>query len=128
MSEETAVPVTAQTKYRGVAIYFDGQERIVPPLSVRQFRDHLELLTEPVGEVSPTNAVDRMTKFIPVIGMALRRNYPDLSDDYLLDALDLKTFVEALLAVQTASGMKVGKPGEAPPVAAKSTGAGSTAL
>lgn len=106
-----------QVKYRGIPVYFEGREWIVPPLSVRQFRDSIELLTEPVGEVTAANAVDRMTKFVPVIGMALRRNYPELTDEMLLDALDLRTFVETLLAVQKASGMKVGKPGEAPPVA-----------
>jgi hypothetical protein len=108
-------------------VFFDGQEYVVPPLSVRQFRDNLKLLTEPVGEVTPENAVERMNKFVPVIGMALRRNYPDLTDDHLLDALDLGTFIQALLAVQKASGMKAGAPGEALPVAAPSTGAGSTA-
>lgn len=116
-----------ETKYRGVPVYFDGQERIVPPLSVRQFRDNLELITEPVGEVTPENAVERMGKFVPLIGKALRRNYPEMTDEYLLDALDLRTFVEALVAVQSASGLKAAKPGEAPPVAVRSIGAGSTA-
>jgi len=114
-------------KYRGVPVFFDGREFIVPPLSVRQFRDNLALLTEPIGELTAENAVQRMNKFVPVIGMALRRNYPELSDEHLFDALDLSTFVEALVAVQKASGMKAGAPGEAHPVAARSTGAGSTA-
>lgn len=120
-------PVTPPVKYRGVAVFFDGQEYIVPPLSVRQFRDNLKLLTEPVGEVTGENAVERMTKFIPVIGLALRRNYPELTDDRLWDLLDLNTFIQALLAVHKASGMKERAPGEERPVAARSIGAGSTA-
>lgn len=101
-----------QVKYRGVPVFFDGREWIVPPLSVRQFRDNLALLTQPIGEVTPENAVERMDKFVPIIGMALRRNYPDVTDGWLLDALDLRTFVEATLAMQTASGMKAAQPGE----------------
>jgi hypothetical protein len=113
------VPIVEQAKYRGVPVYFDGKEWIVPPLSVRQFRDNLALLTEPVGEVNPANAIDRMNKFVPVVGLALRRNYPEVTDEYLLDALDLRTFFEVLVAVQKASGLKVATPGEAAPVAAK---------
>jgi hypothetical protein len=116
-----------EPKHRGVSVYLAGQELVVPPLSVRQFRDNIAILTRSVGEVTPENIADRMGQFVPIIGMALRRNYPEITDEYLLDALDLKTFVDFTLAVQSASGMKVGKPGEASPVAAKSTGAGSTA-
>lgn len=113
MSSETIV------KFRGVTVYFDGQEWIVPPLSVRQFRDNLELLTMPVGEITPANAVERMNKFVPVIGLALRRNYPELTDERLLDALDLATFAEVVRAVQAASGMKrVTALGGAPPATA----------
>jgi len=107
-----------EVKYRGIAVFFDGREWIVPPLSVRQFRDNIKLLTEPVGEVNPDNAVERMSRFVPVIGMALRRNYPDVTDDHLLDALDISTFGEVMRAVQAASGMKVARPGEARPATA----------
>jgi hypothetical protein len=105
-----------EPKFRGIPVYFNGREYIVPPLSVRQFRDNLDILTEPAGEVTSANLVERMSKFVPVIGMALRRNYPDMKDEDLLDLLDLNTFVDAMLAVQRASGMKEVKPGEARPV------------
>jgi hypothetical protein len=111
------VPIPEQTKYRGIAIYFDGREWIVPPLSVRQFRDNLALLTEAIGEVTAANAAERMSKFVPVIGMALRRNYPEVKDEELLDMLDLATFVQTFVAVQKASGMKVPKSGEERPAA-----------
>lgn len=91
----------------------------MPPLSVRQFRENLQLLTEPLGEITAENTAERMGKFVPVIGMALRRNYPDLTDEYLQDALDLRTFIETVTAVQRASGMKAAAPGEASPVAVK---------
>jgi hypothetical protein len=32
-------------KFRGIPVYFDGKERILPSLSVRQFRDNVALLT-----------------------------------------------------------------------------------
>lgn len=115
----TLTETSSQIKFRGIPVYFDGQEWIVPPLSVRQFRDNLDLLTQPLGEITPENTVERMNRFVPVIGMALRRNYPGVTDEHLLDALDLRTFIEAVTAVQKASGMKVSAPGEAVPVAVK---------
>jgi hypothetical protein len=116
-----------QPKYRGIPVFLDGRELIVPALSVRQFRDNIGLLVEPIGEVKPENVAERIGKFMPIIGMALRRNYPDLTDDTLLDMIDLDSFPEIIRAVQAASGMKAVRPGEAQPAAARSTGAGSTA-
>jgi hypothetical protein len=119
--------VSEETKYRGIAIFLGSREYVVPALSVRHYRDHFDLLIEPVGKVTPANFSEKIDKFLPIIGMALRRNYPDLTDEELLDALDLVTFFEALRAVQKASGMTEAKPGEAVPVAEESTGANSTA-
>jgi hypothetical protein len=104
-------------KYRGVAIWMDGKEWIVPALSVRQFRDNYAKLTTPVGEVSNENVQEQFDRFVPIIGLALRRNYPELSDEKLFDMLDLSTFKEAIYAVQAASGLRAKEAGEATPAA-----------
>lgn len=105
------------TKYPGVPFQMDGQEYVIPSLSLRQFQDNYELLTAPVGELTAGSIQAQFSRFVPVIGMAIRRNYPEISDDALMDLLDLGSFRDALLAVQAASGMKPAKPGEAAPAA-----------
>jgi hypothetical protein len=110
MSEEKK-----ELKFRGIPVFFDGQEWIIPSLSVRQFRDNLDLLSEVVERTSTGDrkqVVAMMNALIPVIGLALRRNYPDVTDDQLFDVLDISTFSQAIRAVQGASGMKEARPGE----------------
>jgi hypothetical protein len=109
MSEKT------ELKFRGVPVFFDGQDWIVPSLSVRQFRENLDLLSTVVERTSagdPKQIVAMMNDLVPVIGLAIRRNYPEITDDHLFDVLDISTFTQAIRAVQGASGMKEAQPGE----------------
>jgi hypothetical protein len=103
-------------KYEGVPVYLDGREYIVPSLSVRQFREHYAKLTAPqaAGETVAQFLEDR----IPIICAALRRNYPGVTEDQLLDIIDLGSFDVITKAIQAASGMKRVKPGESTPAAA----------
>lgn len=125
-----------QLKYRGVPVFIAGRELIVPSLSVRQFSENMNLLMDP--GISPQDLTaafaasdhaaiaelrgkieERMNKLVPVIGLAIRRNYPEITDEELFDMLDLDSFAEVLKVVQAASGMKQVKPGESQPVAAQ---------
>lgn len=103
-------------KYKGVAVFMDGKEWIVPSLSVRQFRDNFEKLTKDMGELSAGNFAEKLTELMPIIKMALNRNYPELSEDQILDMLDLSTFPTVIQAIAAASGMRKAEPGESDPV------------
>jgi hypothetical protein len=90
-------------KYLGVPVHLNGQNYYIPSLSTRDFRAHYAELSAPVKEgEEPGEAFDR---FIPVIGKAIRRNYPDVTDEQLGEWLDLYTFGQAMKAVQAASGL-----------------------
>lgn len=115
-----------ETKFRGVPVYMGGREYIVPSLSTRQFRQHYKLLTEPVSGQGEDLVHNTYERFIPLIGMAMRRNYPEINDDDLYDLLDLETFREVVAAIQNASGLRTVREGEAVPVARTSTGESST--
>lgn len=124
----------SQLKYRGVPVFIAGRELIVPSLSVRQFNEHMALLMDPgvsqdellaaisAGDQDKITELrhkieERMNRLVPVVGLAIRRNYPEITDEELFDILDLDSFAEVLRAVQSASGMKRVKPGELQPVA-----------
>lgn len=97
-------------KYLGVPVYLNGQNYYIPSLSTRDFRANYEALTVPAGgEQKPLENFDR---YIPIIGLALRRNYPGISDEQLEEWLDLHTFLLAVRAVQNASGMQPVAEGE----------------
>jgi hypothetical protein len=90
-------------KYLGVPVYMNGQNYYVPSLSTKDFRLNYELLTTPLAEnASP---VDGFERILPVIGLAVRRNYPEVTDENLADWLDLTTFPAMIQAVQGASGV-----------------------
>jgi hypothetical protein len=111
-------------KFDGVPVYMDGRQWIVPALSVRQFREHLQTLSTPyaAGEDYAAFLQDRL----PIALAAMQRNYPELTEEQLLDMLDLKTFLVVWRAIQNASGLRPAEPGESQPVADASTGVGST--
>lgn len=109
-----------QTNYPGVPFRLNGQEYVIPALSLRQFQENYEKLTQSIAiDTSSQESVKAaFEKYVPIIGMALRRNYPEIKDEQLLDLLDLQSFGDALRAVQGASGMKpVTGSGEAAPAA-----------
>ena len=103
----------SEPKYLGVPLFFAGKVHYVPSLSVLQFQQNFELLANPLQGDDKDAVNARFKAYIPLIGTALRRNYPDLSDDMLYAELDLNTFALALKSIQNASGMKAVRPGEA---------------
>jgi hypothetical protein len=89
-------------KYPGVPVYINGQNFYIPSLSTRDFREHYAEISKE-DEENPAESFDRL---IPIIGLAVRRNYPDVSDEQLAEWLDLYTFRQAVKAMANASGME----------------------
>jgi hypothetical protein len=97
-------------KYLGVPIFMNGQNYYLPSLSTKDFRANYYVLTAPVPEdAGPFASFDR---FLPIILLALNRNYPDVIAEQLADWLDLHTFKLAVSAVQDASGIEPVAEGE----------------
>lgn len=99
-------------KFKGVPLFMNGQEYLVPSLSLRQFEENYAALTDPIDKVEGRALFGHFEKYIPIIGLAVRRNYPDVTDQDLYDWLDVNTFPAMFLAVQGASGLTVSAPGE----------------
>jgi hypothetical protein len=97
-------------KYLGVPVYMNGQNYYIPSLSTRDFRQHYDTLSAPPAEGA--TALSTFDTFIPVIGAAIRRNYPEVTDEQLGEWLDLTTFPLAIKAVQSASGLQPVSEGE----------------
>lgn len=98
-----------QLKFLGVAVYMNGQNYYIPSLSTRDYKRFEPVLTEPIDREKP---LDTFEKYLPIIGAAMRRNYPDVTDDMLGEWLDLRTFNLAMQAVHAASGMTAVSSGE----------------
>jgi hypothetical protein len=96
--------MSQKLKYLGVPVYMNGQNYYVPSLSTVDFRNHYQLLTQS-DENAPKDALSTFTAYIPIIGCAIRRNYPEVTDELLGEWLDLTTFPLTIKAVQAASGL-----------------------
>ncbi|HVJ09265.1 MAG TPA: hypothetical protein VM554_12865 [Acidisarcina sp.] len=97
-------------KYLGVPVYMNGQNYYIPSLSTRDFRAQYATLTR--ADEQPQDALATFDAYIPIIGLAVRRNYPEVTDEQLAEWLDLHTFQLAIRAVQSASGMAPVSEGE----------------
>ena len=96
--------------FLGVPVYLNGRNYYVPSLSTLDFRANYDVLTAaPAEGASPLESFDRL---IPIIGLATRRNYPEVTDADLAGWLDLTTFKLAVRAVQGASGLEPVAEGE----------------
>lgn len=101
--------MSQQLKFLGVPVFMNGQNYYIPSLSTRQFRENEENLTKVIeGET----ANQQFARLIPVVGLAFRRNYPEVTDDQLEDWLDLRTFKLAIRAMQDAAGVEAVSAGE----------------
>lgn len=100
----------ATENHQGVLIFMNGKKYLVPSLSVKQFHQHYELLTQPVGEANEINLKELMDKNMPMILSAVQRNYPDVNSENLSDWLDLSNFRDIMLAVQGTSPKEIREP------------------
>lgn len=118
--------------FPGVPVYMNGRNYFIPSLSTRQYQDNQQLLENLPDRAEGESPIGYGIKLhqltMPLIGLAMRRNYPDVSDEQLADWIDGNTFMIAWQATQSASGMKPVTEGEDLPTAMEPTGTGSTAV
>lgn len=123
----------------GKKVNLGGEEYIVPPLSLGQLRngvaEKMELHDRLVHESTNMNVDDadaikkrREAQFLrgEIIAEALRRNYPDLTNDHLFDILDLGNWPNVWNLILGGSGF-LGEGQVAEPAAQPGTSDPSTA-
>lgn len=87
-----------------------NKEIEVPPLTLGQLRNGvLKLMQEHDEQVKKQEVFEAMITKGKIIATALRRLYPDVSEDEVLDALDMKTAPQIWLDVLGASGFAPGE-------------------
>jgi hypothetical protein len=97
-------------KFPGIAVHMNGQNYYIPSLSTLDMRTVYDRLMTPLPENA--SILDTIDKFLPLIGRAVRRNYPDVTDEQLADWLDMNTIPHAIQALTNASGLTAVSEGE----------------
>jgi hypothetical protein len=98
--------------FLGTPVYLNGRDYYIPSLSYKALRANYALLTEDTSDLEGDKMFEYFEKRIPVIGLAIRRNYPEVTDEDLDNWLDLTTLPLAIQAVASRSGVKALPAGE----------------
>lgn len=110
------------THIPGVTIEMGGREFIVPPLTLGQLRRLLPKVRQ-MTEVGASMGEEQIETLCEIVAAAMRRNYPEITEDAVADLLDLGNASGVLSAVLTGSGLRTAQPGEA--LAGRSNGIAS---
>lgn len=110
--------------YPGFDLRIKEKTYVVPALSLGQLRGNvLTLLREHDKIVSEGDMFDIMLARGKVITEALRRNYPEITENEVFEGLDLHNTSDMWAKVLGASGFAPGDaPGEAPAATAETDG------
>lgn len=110
---------------KGVEKELGGEMRTIPPLSLGAVQRLLPKLQQfqKSGEMNDEN----MALVADVVGSALRRNYPELTNEQVMEMLDMDNFQEILDAVLSTSKLTGNAKGNGAGVeTSPSTGTSST--
>ena len=105
-------------KFSGAPFFMNGKEYLIPSLSLKQVQDNYDTLSTAAKALSEDTedaaktVVDTFRTYVPIIALAIQRNYPEVTEANLWEWLDVGNFADALTIVQSRSGFKGAKTGE----------------
>lgn len=94
----------------GPKITIGDREFVVPPANLKAIRARLAS-----REKADATAQEKIDANVAFMLTTLRRNYPDLTEDFLLEHLDTRNQMQIMAAIQEAAGFTKAEPGEVQP-------------
>ena len=113
-AEDTIVRILPSKNKGGEWVQMGMEEYRIPPLGFAAIKDmqaNLEILQGMKDAGAPND--DQMKVVAEVVHAAMRRNYPDMTAEQVLDMLDLGNFRKVFEAVLGMSGYRKAASGEA---------------
>lgn len=100
-------PLTARTPLiEGVPIELDGKTYILPPCSLGTLkRQAAGIQRFATADASKGFDVEALGVVVSLATEALRRNYPDITEDFVADALGLESMMDVFQAAMDVSGL-----------------------
>lgn len=100
----------AKLKFLGVPVWMNGQNYYVPSLAWPDYKANYDLLT---GSPTPgENTSEFMEKRIPVLLLAVQRNYPEVAQiefETWVDMITFKQLADAAAGVSASSAVSEGE-------------------
>lgn len=109
----------------GIPIALNGQDFIIPPLNLGS----LEVMQERLQKYRGAFDAESIKTVLDAAHAALKRNYPDMTREFIGEHIDLANMHDIMAAIMDAGGLrrKEIEAGKAAAVQADSTGSASTA-
>ena len=103
-TQATQDPYVQSPRYEGKSIRMDGRDWIVPPMNLKLVRK-VQPMARRIAELGGAGdeAIDLM---IQVIQLAMSRNYPAITLDYVEELVDMVTLFQVFEAVMNVSGFE----------------------
>jgi hypothetical protein len=89
----------------GPKLSLGGRDFIVPPANLKAIRAHMTSRTN-----AAATAEDKINANVAFILTTLQRNYPELTEDFLLDHLDARNQLDVMAKIQEAAGFTKAEP------------------
>lgn len=89
----------------GPKLTLGDREFIVPPANLKAIRAHMASRSN-----ADATAEDKINANVAFILTTLQRNYPDLTEDFLLDHLDTRNQLDVMAKIQDAAGFTKADP------------------
>jgi hypothetical protein len=86
----------------GIEIELGGGTYVVPPLNFRALREHMDAIAGMTTGI-PLSA-EQIDRSVAIILAAMKRNYPEMTQDRLEELLDMANIKTVLPAILGASG------------------------
>jgi len=112
-TEEVVLRIQPENSKGGVWVAMGLEEYRIPPLgfgAIRELQDRLSALQGMTSMPSES----QMAVVSEIVLMAMKRNYPSITLEEVMDKLDLGNFQAVFNAVLGQSGYREAAPGEAP--------------
>lgn len=90
------------TKFKGIPFQLGDRLLVVPPLNFRS----LEELQDRLANFEAGVDKEARATIVDAAWHALRRNYPDITQDEIIDGLDIGNMQELMESVMDVSGLK----------------------
>ncbi|MGB8366353.1 MAG: hypothetical protein ACLQUZ_05455 [Rhizomicrobium sp.] len=102
MTERSNSEAIAHGKISGIEIELGGEKYVVPPLNFKAVREHMDAISAMTTGVPLSS--EQIDRSVALILAAMRRNYPQLTQDGLEELLDMANIKIVLPAILGASG------------------------
>ncbi|RBB38909.1 hypothetical protein DPV79_16145 [Burkholderia reimsis] len=110
----------------GVSVKLGARDFVIPPLNFKL----LQTLAEPLAVVNKGGSFvsdpETRAAFVAVITACVQRNYPEVTNDDMLDLLDVSNAQAAMLALLGVSGYEAKPNGKGAAQVGESAGTAST--